>query len=526
MSPNGFPPPGPIPHPPRGQGGSQYDNIVLPPYDPSLLPPGVKIVGSEYAGSSRDGSTKMYLLIDENGRKWDLNHPEDVGYWAKTGKWHDVSKQDGVWQDTWTDEKGIKQTRTQSPDGQWVDSSEKVSPPEVPEYLALRGFGENPPDIGPWTYQDDGRYTARDQYGRQWEWQRDADGNSKIGYKDGDGQWHDIVKQPDGSWWESFKGVDGNTYWGSLHPPTGTVDRSYTDSSGTNHDEQVTPQHTAKPSKSGVEARLAPEDGEPTEGGDQQGQPPIIDPNAQPVPMPSFPGGEEGEEGPPPYGQFPMGKDPNTGQWVPGTIDPDTGEFHPFESGADEGGEGDQPPILDPNAQPMPMPSPDQFTTLEARLVPPDSPALIPGSPEYDPKASPLGPDNVTIDPDLLDPAAPGPTLDPALFDLSAPGPTLDPALLDLNAPGPTLDPALLDPNAPGPTLDAALLDPAAPGPTIDPAQLERGNVEPGSSSGGGAEQPAEVTAQGFTDPILPETAHPEPSTAPGQDLDDPSALG
>jgi len=56
-----------------------------------------------------------------------------------------------------------------------------------------------------------------------------------------------------------------------------------------------------------------------------------------------------------------------------------------------------------------------------------------------------------TVDPDLLDPAAPGPTIDPALLDPAAPGPTIDPNALDPNAPGPTVDPSTLDPGPPEP---------------------------------------------------------------------------
>ncbi len=83
----------------------------------------------------------------------------------------------------------------------------------------------------------------------------------------------------------------------------------------------------------------------------------------------------------------------------------------------------------------------------------------------------------------------------------------------------------LLDPRAPGETIDPALLDPSAPGETIDPAQLEQGIVEPSAS--GVAEPPAGVTdPQGFTDPALTELGHPEPSTTPGHDVDDPPALG
>src|SRR5215218_149964 len=43
-----------------------------------------------------------------------------------------------------------------------------------------------------------------------------------------------------------------------------------------------------------------------------------------------------------------------------------------------------------------------------------------------------------------------------------------------------TVDPDLLDPAAPGPTIDPALLDPAAPGPTVDPSALDPGPPEPG----------------------------------------------
>jgi hypothetical protein len=578
--------PGGIPSPSQGP----YGPPPPPPNLTSKFPPGVKfnLDDKEYAGMSRGGEP-MFLDIDQYGRRWDLNSP-DIGYWDKDGKWHDVSRQDGVWQDTftdkdgnkhtatqnpeglwqdtWTDKAGTKHTLTQKPDGDWVHSSDKVPPPEVPDYLSLRGFGEIPPDTGPWTHQGDGHYTARDQYGRQWEWQRDADGNSKIGYKDGDGQWHELLKTPDGSWWESFEGVDGNRYWGSIDPTTGTVDRSYTDSSGTNHDEQVTPQHTAKPSTSGVDTHLAREDGEPTEGGDQQGQPPPIDPNATPVPMPSFPGGGEGEgDQPPPYGQFPMIKDPATGEWVPATYDPETGEFRPMEGGDQQG----QPPPIDPNAQPMPMPSPDQFTTLEGRLVPPDSPVLIPGSPEYDPKAVPIGPDNVVIKqpqaPTDRDPSGgaepggvvgplPGPLPPDDLAGTTPPPPSpLDDVVpaeypevaeipqeppvegfpqpfLPQPEPGvPTLEPRFSDEAEPGPTFPPGLIERIEENPELanavnqnpdlaaaleqEPTQVDQIEQDLGLAQPSGVPEPA-----GVTDPALAEPPPPEPPTV-GHDLDD-----
>jgi hypothetical protein len=130
-----------------------------------------------------------------------------------------------------------------------------------------------------------------------------------------------------------------------------------------------------------------------------------------------------------------------------------------------------------------------------------------------------------TLDSRLLDPASPGPSIDPALLDPLAPGPTLDPNLLDPTAPGPTVDPALLDPSEPGETIDPALLDPGAPGPTLDAEQIEQHGIA--QPSGGGVAEPVGVTDhQGFMDPSLTESGQPEPSTTPGHDLDDPSALG
>jgi hypothetical protein len=271
-----------------------------------------------------------------------------------------------------------------------------------------------------------------------------------------------------------------------------------------------------------------------------------LDPNAQPMPMPS-PAPHE----PIPYEDyipfFPMVKDPATGEWR----NAEEGEIPGL--GEDQLPPGTQTPEAEPPVQPTPgddaggggfggiggqryvdvMPAMVQDpitgewrvmvqdpTTGEWRPPQPaesPDPNILPDL--LDPSAP--GP---TLDSDLLDPSAPGPTLYPALLDPYSPGPTVDADLLDPNSPGLTLDPALLDPNSPGPTVHPNQLDPSAPGPTLDPAQLEQGIVEPSS----GAQQPAEVTGQGFfTDPILPESAHPEPTTTtPGQDLDDPSALG
>jgi hypothetical protein len=199
------------------------------------------------------------------------------------------------------------------------------------------------------------------------------------------------------------------------------------------------------------------------------------------------------------------------------------------------------PALLDPSAR-GPTIEPALFDTgMRLNWVHPSSPALIPGHPDYDPDAVPYDPMAPSLnhiwdryhgpgaDPgrrgdESFDPSASGPTIEPALLDPNAPGPTIDPALLDPNSAGPTIEPALLDPTAPGPTLHPNQLDPSAPGPTLDPAQLEQGIAEP--PSGGVAEPLAGVTdRQGFTDPFLTESGHPEPSR-PGQDLDDPSALG
>ena len=70
---------------------------------------------------------------------------------------------------------------------------------------------------------------------------------------------------------------------------------------------------------------------------------------------------------------FPMVKDPTTGQWrnaEPGEI-----------PGPAEGGDEGPPPVLDPNAQPMPMPSPDQPTGLDPDAKPMPMPSPEPHEP-------------------------------------------------------------------------------------------------------------------------------------------------
>ena len=219
-------------------------------------------------------------------------------------------------------------------------------------------------------------------------------------------------------------------------------------------------------------------------------------PESEPPLQPTPPAGDDGGGIGIPYQDyipfFPMVQDPATGEWR----NAETGELDGPHSGDSNTPGSPQmlSNLLDPSA-----PGP----TLDPNLFNPN----VPG-PTIDPRL-------------LLDPDSAGPTLDPALLDLSAPGPTIDPALLDPNSPGPTIDPAQLDPDLPGPTIDPNQLDPSAPGETLDPAQLEHGIVQPS----GVEYSPAGGANQGFTDPILTEPAHPEPSTL-GHDHDEPLDLG
>ena len=628
-------------------------------------------------GGWKNETPGVDVFQDIQGHWWRATWDPEVGFPSRS---HEIYNLREGWHVPNEDEPQEPLAHTQMPQ----DKKDDVLP-DLPPGIELSDVQEE-------TSRGKVHYEATDQYGRQWQWERQLEdptnpkgdllGIEGLSYRDTADNWHDVNKHDDGTWHDTWTDSNGNKFDNDrlaneltpeqqetmyLHNAPGRYGESrHLPGERTPEEIQADLDRFAK--MDAQAASRAPGDDKPTEGGDQEGQPPIIDPNAPPTPMPSFPGGGEGEEGPPPYGQFPMGKDPNTGEWVPGTIDPETGEFHPFESGADEGGEDQPPPygqfpmikdpatgewvpatydletgefrpieggaageggipagpppVLDPNAQPMPMPSPDQPTGLDPDAPVPyedyipffpmvKDPATgewrnaqegeIPGlgedqvppgtqTPEAEPPAQPTPPGDdaggggfegmgqrhvevmpalfedpttgewrvmvqdpttgewrppqpaespdpnilpdlfdpsapgPTLDSDLLDPSAPGPTLYPALLDPYSPGPTVDADLLDPTAPGPTLDPALLDPNSPGPTVHPNQLDPSAPGPTLDPAQLEQGIVEPSS---GGAQQPAEVTGQGFTDPLLPESAHPEPSTAPRQDhLDDSLNLG
>jgi hypothetical protein len=273
-----------------------------------------------------------------------------------------------------------------------------------------------------------------------------------------------------------------------------------------------------------------------------------------------------------------MGKDPTTGEWVPGTIDLDTGEFRPFESKAGEGGEDQPPPVSQtPKAEPPVQPTPPgdddggiaglgvpyedyipffpmvkdpatgQWRNAEEGEIPGlgDDP-LPPASqtPEAEPPVQPTTPgdgegsvpsmgvpyqDYIPFFPMVQDPttgewrnAQPGELDGPHSGDSNTPGsPQMLSNLLDPSAPGPTLDPNLFNPNVPGPTLDPRLLlDPDSPGPTLDPTLLD-------------------LSAPGPTvDPALLDPNEPGPTldpnlldpSAPGETIDparlDPSAPG
>jgi len=245
-----------------------------------------------------------------------------------------------------------------------------------------------------------------------------------------------------------------------------------------------------------------PRHSDPEEGGDQEGQPPVLDPNAQPMPMSSpdqstgldpdakpMPMPSPDPHEPVPYEDyipfFPMVKDPATGEW------------RNAEAGEIPGvGEQQLPPASQtPEAEP-----PVQPTTPGGD----DGDIGGPGVP-YE--------DYIPFWPMTQDPAA-GQWRNMTPDEIEGPhsaDPGFPQALSNLFAPA-----------APGPTLDPDLFNPNAPGPTLDPAQLERGNVEPG-----GVAEPADVTGQILTDPGLTEPSPPEPTTTPGQDhLHDPLNLG
>jgi hypothetical protein len=314
----------------------------------------------------------------------------------------------------------------------------------------------------------DGRthHTATDQHGNVWEWSYAIPHTGKdweISYRDTDGREHEYYRLDDGTWAEDHALEDENLAKDHLPPPVIEGEEDHTG------------------------GRLPlPDTGIQGEEDHTGGRLPLPDTGIQ---------GEENHTG----GRLPLpddtpiqAKDNLAKGHLPGLVD----EEPPAE----------QSPPAEPPVQPNPPPPPDHglqehyakdYGFPGLGVEPPPSVIGQPGLGEEDPAPPVPDPGPMrTLNPELLDPTAPGATLDYGLVEQIEQSPEMVDAINHNQ------------------DLARALEQ--------DPTQLDQiaeyvSSVEP---SFGVVESPAGVTGEPFTDPSLTEPNIPEPAPT-GQDLDD-----
>jgi len=108
---------------------------------PPDLPPGVSL-DDPYSGyrqdygwlNNRDAETftdqdgnLVHRATDRDGRVWDWFREADgsysLGYTDKASNWHEVSEQDGIWHDRWTDQNGGEWHSTQDAQGNTLSTT-------------------------------------------------------------------------------------------------------------------------------------------------------------------------------------------------------------------------------------------------------------------------------------------------------------------------------------------------------------------------------------------------------------------
>ena len=197
-----------------------------------VLPPEVRYTMTDVQqnGTSR-GGVPLYQGTDQYGREWQWSERGPIGYLDdEDGIWHNVSNQDGVWSDEWTDKNGNDHHAQRDGRGNWVDTWTDQNGKVHEGFLADGEWHEWHPGVqleSAWIGSTDAsgkvHHTATDDTGRKWDWFRDDQGEINLGYTDPEGNRHEVSEQ-DGIWndrwtdqggrdWHSTLGDQGETIW-------------------------------------------------------------------------------------------------------------------------------------------------------------------------------------------------------------------------------------------------------------------------------------------------------------------------
>jgi hypothetical protein len=220
-----------------------------PYYPPDFAPP----LDSQQAGKvhkevsqwfdDHDSYSDRQILVDAHGIQ-SVEFRDGMGKRWEVTREPDGNERYRIWD---REDREWREPKESEYPSRMLPGSDRPVDPDSP----LLESPDTPPDLPPgvelqdtkWLYRDaDGRghYGGVDQYGRKWEWFRDAQGNTKVGYEDGDLLWHETYKQ-NGFWYETFTDKNGNKHLGQVDE-YGNIHDSWTDArTGEVHDEVRVP---------------------------------------------------------------------------------------------------------------------------------------------------------------------------------------------------------------------------------------------------------------------------------------------